>query len=112
MVGATRAMCGPVIRCTILKMNSKTIRQHEKQRTNKCQKRHADTIHGVSTFLQSEAVPLPDKKLMSWKTGLAKSVLQKPLHKKYKETDKHRSTCLPAAACPEDGLLSLASVPL
>ena len=39
-------------------MNRNTIRQHEKQRSNKQQKRHVDTVHEVSTYLQSEAVTI------------------------------------------------------
>ena len=91
-------------RCKILKMNRKTIRRHQKDRVNQRQKRHVDTVHEVSTFLESEAVTLPDKKLVSRKTGLAKSVLQKPLeelHKKYQETGGQASFSMFAKCRPQ-----------
>ena len=43
-------------------------------------KKAKDTEQEVSSFYQRQSqVPLPDKKLVSRKTAMAKSVLQKPL---------------------------------
>ena len=78
----------------ILNMNKKTIVNYLKPKENQRQKKSQQTKEQVRLFFESSAVPLPDKKLVSKKTGQAQSVLQKRVedyHKEFQEQGEQMS---------------------
>ena len=92
----------------MLKMNRKTIREHEQQKKNQRAPKSKQIEEEMATFYQNEAVPRPGKntkKLVSRKSGLTKSVLQKPVaeyHRKYQEEGgqasfSHFAKCRPSS---------------
>ena len=74
-------------RSRVLKMSRSTIKKHSNP-NEKQPNKWEETKQNISAFFDVHATPLPDKKLVSKKTGQAQSVLAVPLrvaHQQYKE---------------------------
>ena len=72
-------------RTQILKMNKKTALGHVHPKEGKRIAKSHPIQEEVKTFFEGEAVPLPNKKQVSKKSGLPSFVLQKPLTDCYKD---------------------------
>ena len=78
-------------RSSVLRINKKTVRKHEQasfMSNSKPLKMQKETEKKAAEFLEQEATPLPDKKLVSKKTGKGAAQLTQPLrilHKRYNE---------------------------